>query len=82
MLLEVIKLTVYSPLPACEGIVGCCLGYVIHPHLCPLSLALLVLLEVLGACPPHDHCRKAFVVGADVLSRDLHTQYRLMSYAS
>ena len=43
-------------------------------HLCPLLLALLVLLEVLGACPPHDHRQKALLVVADVLRRVLHTQ--------
>jgi hypothetical protein len=43
-------------------------------HLCPLILALLVLLEVLGACPPHDHRKKAPLVFADVLRRVLHAQ--------
>ncbi len=43
-------------------------------HLCPLLLALRVLLEVLGACPPHDHRQKALIVVADVLRRVLHTQ--------
>ena len=45
-------------------------------HLLPLQLALLVLLEVLGACPPHDHRQKALLVVADVLRRVLHTQDR------
>ncbi len=43
-------------------------------HLCPLLLALRVLLEVLGACPPHDHRKEAPVVCADVMRRVLHAQ--------
>jgi hypothetical protein len=39
-----------------------------------------MLLEVLGACPPHDHLQKALFVVADVLRRVLHTQYRPMHY--
>jgi hypothetical protein len=45
-------------------------------HLCPLPLALLVLLEELGACPPYDHHQKALAVIAKVLRRVLHTQDR------